>query len=57
MYNIPENLGWMIVEYVKEPDAVFGFTRRIVIVNPVIFGCAIAFEPYYFPEKGQYFAP
>ena len=54
--KIPENLGWMIVEYVKEPDSLFGITRRIVKDNPEIFGCAIAFEPYYFPEKGQYFA-
>ena len=35
----------------------FGITRRIVKDNPEIFGCAIAFEPYYFPEKGHYFAP
>ena len=55
--KIPENLGWMIVEYVEEPDSLFGITRRIVKDNPEIFGCAIAFEPYYFPEKGQYFAP
>lgn len=55
--KIPENLGWMIVEYVKEPDSLFGITRRIVKDNPEIFGCAIAFEPYYFPEKGHYFAP
>ena len=50
--KIPENLGWMIVEYVKEPDSLFGITRRIVKDNPEIFGCAIAFGPYYFPEKG-----
>ena len=28
--KIPENLGWMIVEYVKEPDSLFSITRRIV---------------------------
>ena len=55
--KIPENLGRMIVEYVKEPDSLFGITRRIVKDNPEIFGCVIAFEPYYFPEKGHYFAP
>ena len=55
--KIPENLGWMIVEYVKEPDSLFSITRRIVKDNPEIFGCVIAFEPYYFPEKGHYFAP
>lgn len=55
--KIPDNLGWMIVEYVKEPDSLFSITRRIVEDNREIFGCAIAFEPYYFPEKGHYFAP
>ena len=34
--KIPENLGWMIVEYVKEPDSLFGITRRIVKDNPEI---------------------
>lgn len=55
--KIPDNLGWMIVEYVKEPDSLFSITRRIVEDNREIFGCAIAFEPYYFPGKGHYFAP
>lgn len=55
--KIPDNLGWMIVEYVKNPDSLFSITRRIVKENAEIFGCAIAFEPYYFPQKGHYFAP
>ena len=55
--KIPDNLGWMIVAYVKNPDSLFAITRRIVKENEEIFGCAIAFEPYYFPEKGHYFAP
>lgn len=55
--KIPDNLGWMIVEYVKNPDSLFAITRRIVEENEEIFGCAIAFEPYYFPRKGHYFAP
>ena len=55
--KIPDNLGWMIVEYVKNPDSLFAITRRIVEENEEIFGCAIAFEPYYFPQKGHYFAP
>lgn len=55
--KIPDNLGWMIVAYVKNPDSLFAITRRIVKENEEIFGCAIAFEPYYFPGKGHYFAP
>ncbi len=55
--KIPDNLGWMIVAYVKNPDSLFAITHRIVKENEEIFGCAIAFEPYYFPQKGHYFAP
>lgn len=35
----------------------YNITRQIVESNDEIFGCAIAFEPYYFTEKGKYFAP
>ncbi len=55
--KIPDNLGWMIMAYVENPDSLFSITRRIVKENEEIFGCAIAFEPYYFPSKGHYFAP
>lgn len=55
--KIPDNLGWMIVAYVEDPDSLFSITRRIVKENEEIFGCAIAFEPFYFPSKGHYFAP
>lgn len=55
--KIPDNLGWMIVAYMEDPDSLFPITRRIVKENEEIFGCAIAFEPFYFPSKGHYFAP
>lgn len=55
--KIPENLCWIIPSYVTSPDAIFGITRQVVEHNDEIFGCAIAFEPHYFPEKGHYFAP
>lgn len=55
--KIPDNMGWLITGYVGQPDAIFDITRQIVHNNPEIFGCAIAFEPGYFPEKGDCFAP
>ena len=39
--KIPENLSWIIPSYVTHADSIY----------------AIAFEPYYFPDKGYYFAP
>lgn len=55
--KIPENLSWIIPIYVTHPDSIFNITRQVVQNNDEIFGCAIAFEPYYFPEKGDHFAP
>lgn len=55
--KIPENLSWIIPTYVTMPDSIFAITRRVVQSNKEIFGCAIAFEPHYFPDKGEHFAP
>lgn len=55
--KIAENLSWMISTHVAEPDSIFAITRQVVRHNVEIFGCAIAFEPHYFPGKGHYFAP
>lgn len=55
--KIPENVSWLLPAYVTVPDSIFNITRQVVKNNDEIFGCAIAFEPYYFPSKGKYFAP
>lgn len=55
--KIPENMQWIITDYINIPDSLFNITRKIVQNNTEIFGCAIAFEPYYFKSKGHYFAP
>lgn len=55
--KIPEGLSWIIPTYVTTPDSIFSITRQVVGNNYEVFGCSIAFEPYYFPEKGKYFAP
>lgn len=55
--KIPENMQWIIGDYTDTPDSLFSITRKIVRNNPEIYGCAIAFEPYYFSCKGRYFAP
>ena len=34
----------------------FVYSAGILINNPDLFGCSIAFEPYYFKEKGLYFS-
>lgn len=55
--KISQNLSWIITSYVTEPDSIYNITRQVVKNNFEIFGCAIAFEPDFFPGKGHYFAP
>src|SRR5574344_1081057 len=38
-------------------DTVYLLVRQIVANNTDIAGCAVAFEPYYFKDKGYYFSP
>ena len=49
------NLLSYVVMHLDEPDKMFHYTRMILEANENIIGCAIAFEPYYYKEKGQYF--
>lgn len=59
--TVPENILWSVVEKEIEkgcnPDSLYPLTRQIIEHNPYVFGTAIAFEPYYFEEKGYYFSP
>lgn len=52
-----DNLRWLIGTYNLPPDSLYHLTHRLVAENEEIFGCSIAFEPFYFKSKGCYFAP
>lgn len=49
------NTEWLVRTHIN-PDSVVNYTRRIIELNPRFNGCSIAFEPYYFPEKGEYYS-
>lgn len=55
--SIPTNLAWQLQEHRMEPEQLYNITREILRHNPQIFGCAISFEPNYYPEEGYYFSP
>ena len=46
-----------IEERLDTPDDLYSIVERILQLNPVIVGSAIAFEPNYFPDKGVFFSP
>ncbi len=51
-----ENMAWAAERHFNRPDSVYRVTRRMVRQNNYIVGSAVAFEPFYYPEKGRQFA-
>lgn len=49
------NMLWNIEHHLDDPDAMTAYTQEIVKNNRNIVGCAIAFEPNYYKEKGELF--
>ena len=49
------NIYWLVMAELDRPDRMAVFCQKLVETNPYIAGCAIAFEPYYIKEQGQYF--
>ncbi len=51
-----DNMKWLVEQHIDTPDSMYTFSRKILENNPNLYGCSIAFEPYYYPEKGQFFS-
>jgi sigma-B regulation protein RsbU (phosphoserine phosphatase) len=39
------------------PDGMYRVVSRLLELNPNIIGSTVAFEPYYYPSKGEQFSP
>ena len=50
------NTDWLVTRHLNAPDSMFVYSRRILQNNPDLNGCSIAFEPYYFRDRGRYFS-
>jgi len=50
------NTEWLVLRHLDAPDSMFVYSHQILDKNPELNGCSIAFEPYYFPERGRYFS-
>ena len=51
-----DNFEWLPTRHLDASDSMFVYSRRILINNPDLNGCSIAFEPYFFEDKGRYFS-
>ena len=49
------NMLWNVEHHLDDPDAMVAYSRELVRNNRNIVGCAIAFEPNYYQEKGEFF--
>lgn len=49
--------AWVVEKNLGDPDSLFNVINAVVRNNDLIVGSGIAFEPYYFKEKGKYFMP
>ena len=49
------NIYWDMLFHLNQPERMQLYSRKVVETNPNIVGCAIAFEPYYYKEHGEYF--
>lgn len=52
-----DNIKLVVEDGNLPADTVYLLVRQIVANNTDIAGCAVAFEPYYFKDKGYYFSP
>ena len=46
-----------VMENLENPDQYYAMVQKILELNHPIIGSAIAFEPNYFPQKGEHFSP
>ena len=50
------NLEWLVLRHLDTPDSMFVYARCFMENNPDLNGCSIAFEPYFFKDRGRYFS-
>ena len=51
-----DNTDWLVKRHLDAPDSMFVYSRRILENNPILNGCSVAFEPFFFKDKGLYFS-
>ena len=47
---------WLVERHPGKADSMYVYSRGMLQNNPDFYNCSIAFEPYYFRNKGRYFS-
>jgi sigma-B regulation protein RsbU (phosphoserine phosphatase) len=53
----PQIIAKMLEASFVSKDSLVPFLKSMLSVNDNLYGSIIAFEPYYYPEQGMYYAP
>ena len=48
--------AWLVQRHPDQADSMFVYSRGMLQNNPDFYNCSIAFEPYFFKDKGRYFS-
>ena len=52
-----KNMRWAVEERLSSADGMYDLARHLVENTEMMVGCALAFEPNFYPEKGQLYEP
>ena len=52
-----KNMEWIVRDHIDNPDTLYAMTRMMIKSNPHVIGSCVAFEPWFYAEKGELFAP
>ena len=59
LMSVEQTADYMYQEvqsHLDQPERMFTYSQRIVESNPYITGCAIAFKPYFYPDRDLFMA-
>ena len=52
-----DNMAWAVEQRLSQPDSMLAITQKLLADNEYIVGSTVAFEPYYYKNKGRQFSP
>ena len=48
------SMHWFVEHHLDQPELMDSVCRQVVAMNPQVQGCAVAFEPGFYPQYGTY---
>lgn len=55
--GVTESMVWVVKDHLDDPGFMYRVCENTMACNPHIMGVAVAFEPYFYPQEGRWFAP